>query len=114
MLTLHLLAAIMLGGFILTDRFILRRAFAQKELKILYRNALAPTAIAAAILIISGLYMIQNTSIHYLKASFGLITVALFFLCPIINAAIGKKARFIYRAITLAMLIATVCIAKSI
>ncbi|MDR2033960.1 MAG: hypothetical protein LBP89_04940 [Helicobacteraceae bacterium] len=114
MLIAHLFAAFVLGGFILIDRLVLRRSFDQETLKPLYKKAIVPTAIAAFVLIVSGGAMLQNAAIYYAKAAFGLLTIALFFLCPFFNARFNKKARLIYRIITLLALIVTIVLAKAI
>jgi uncharacterized membrane protein len=113
-LIIHLLAAFTLGGFILSDRLILRRTFDQTALKPLYQKAIMPTAIAAIVLIASGAALIQNAPIYYLKAALGLSTIALFFLCPLFSRGFGKKARFVYRLITVVLLSATIALGASI
>jgi hypothetical protein len=114
LLIAHVAAAFVLGGFILTDRLVLRRTFDQIALRPLYEKAVLPTAIAALILIASGAAMMQNAAVYRLKAALGLTTIALFFACPFINARLGKQARFVYRLIALILLAATIALGVSI
>ncbi|MDR0665609.1 MAG: hypothetical protein LBF86_08850 [Helicobacteraceae bacterium] len=114
MLIAHLLAAFVLGGFILTDSLVIRRSFNSETLKPLYKKTIAPTAIAALVLIGAGAALMQNAPIYYIKAAFGLTTIALFFFCPLFNARFGKKARRLYRLLTFVFLITTIALGKSI
>lgn len=105
-LELHFWAALIFAGFILTDRLFLRRAFDQAALKPLYKKARSVLAIAATVLIVTGLWLLEPR--FYPKAALGLTTIALFFICPIASQKLPPKGRAFYRAAVLTLLIATV------
>ncbi|GHV07278.1 hypothetical protein AGMMS50229_13770 [Campylobacterota bacterium] len=107
---IHLIAALVFGGFILVDRLILRRSCDQAQLLPIYKTALIPLAIAAALLIASGCFLYYDAPIVRLKAALAISTIALFFFCPIANRRLGRAARFFYRLIVTISLLATVLI----
>ena len=108
---IHLIAALVFGGFILVDRLILRRSYDQARLLPIYKTATLPLALAAVTLIASGCVLYYDAPIVRLKAALAALTIALFFLCPIANRYLGKTARFFYRLIVTILLVATVVIA---
>lgn len=104
-LELHFWAALIFAGFIFTDRLFLRRAFDPATLKPLYLKARLPLAIAASVLIVTGLWLLEPR--FYLKAALGLATIALFFACPITSSRLSSKGRALYRAAVFGLLVLT-------
>ena len=108
----HFFAAVFFAGFILVDRFVLRRVYDKYVLKPLYDTAVIPLAISAAALIISGIFMWQNNAIYITKSALGIATITLFFACAVIQEKLSKPLRFLYRLITTLLLITTLIIGR--
>ncbi len=110
MAELHLAAAWIFAGFILTDRLILRPAMGADALMPVYRRARRVLVPVALVLLLSGagLYQAELT----LKAALGLATLTLFFLCPFAAARLTPAMRTSYRWAVLLLLLLTLVIAQ--
>ncbi|MDR0747143.1 MAG: hypothetical protein LBE89_04540 [Helicobacteraceae bacterium] len=108
MIEIHFFAALFFGGFVITDRFFMRRSINKENLKPLYDRALIPLAFAAALLLLSGAMMMRDDPLYYAKAALGSATIALFFICGLLRDRLPKRARFFYRLLVLLLLLATI------
>ena len=112
-LLLHAFCGLVFGGFVLTDRLILRPALTPVPVTVYYRarRLLIPVA---ALLFLSGLWLlsIAATTLLIWKAILGGAALGLFFLCPIAMKRLpGATPRALYRHTVTTLLIGTLLLA---
>lgn len=101
---IHAIFASIFVGFIVVDRIFIRKLQSKEAI---YKRAKFPLLLVALLILISGfvLYSDQTT-----KAILGILTILLFFFCPVFSKFATKKWRFIYRIVVLLLAITTAVI----
>jgi len=119
-LAFHYVAILLFGGYILLDRLLFRRYFAAEgeEAVRFYRLSGKLLAPAVAVAVVTGglLTLLQPARLEHPFFMFKLLLVILligmFFYCPRFSRGHGERARRVYRAVVVVLLMCVLALSK--
>ena len=120
LLGLHFVAILLFGGYILLDRMLLRKYFAGKheEASRFYRISQRLLFPVALVIVLTGalLTVLQPGRLENpffdLKVFLAVVLIGMFFYCPRFSRGHGERARLIYRAVVVILLLSVLTLSK--